>query len=262
MRTTPRLCTRLIGLACVAVASNAAAQVSDQGDELIPYRVEVLVFRNLATVTDNEDPGRPPLPPESIVESDLFLDTDSGNAGSDVVNSIDEEEAQASENSQSETPAVEESTSLFFAPSDIFQLDEAANRIRGSRGFRLLLHESWIQPGFPAEGSQAVDLLVLEQIRRLGPLTDDSGHQEPIRAPQPAPESLVHDPELPPLSGTMTLHRSRYLHLSVDISFLTEDGVRFEIHERRRMRSSELHYLDSPGLGVIALVIPIEDQQP
>jgi len=261
MRTTPRQRSGLLGLACVAVAINAAAQLTDEDNEFVPYRVEVLVFRNLATVADNEDPGRPPLPPVSILESDQFLTADTDDPGTEVTDAFGEEEVPISTSGEIDEAAVEESKPLFFELSDILQLDEVATHIRRSRDFRLLMHESWSQPGFPAETSQAVDLLVLEQLRRLDALTGEEGRQGINEAPRPALESRLRNPELPSLSGTMTLYRSRYLHLNVDISFLTEEGARFEIHERRRMRSNELHYLDSPGLGVIALVIPIEDQQ-
>lgn len=250
MHTTPGLVSILIGLACVAVATNTVAQSTVTDDGLTRYRVEVLVFRNLDTAGDSEDPGRPPMPPVPIEESDQYFDANPGDGESEAIDPVEAGQTVPSENSEIGEQADGESESLFFIPSDAFQLDEVAARIRGSRGYRLLLHESWSQPGFPSEASQPVDLLVLEQLRSLGPVTDNT---RPPDANRPVQSSL---------SGTITLYRSRYLHLSVDLSYLAEEGAGFVIRQRRRMRSSELHYLDSPGLGVIALVVPIKNQPP
>lgn len=258
MPRTPGLCSGLIGLACVAVAGSAIAQSTIAGDGLARYRVEVLVFRNLDTAADSEDPGRPPMPPAPIEESDPYFGANPGDGESEAIDAIGEGQIVASENSGTGTLAAGTPESLFFIPSDAFQLDEVAARIRRSRGYRLLLHESWSQPGFPSAASRPVDLLVLEQLRSLDPVTDDTRPPGANRLTAPSPGiGGARSPVLPSLSGTITLYRSRYLHLSVDLSFLTEEGTRFVIRQHRRMRSSELHYLDSPGLGVIALVVPI-----
>lgn len=263
MHTTHGLVSILIGLACVAVATNTVAQSTVTDDGLTRYRVEVLVFRNLDTAGDSEDPGRPPMPPVPIEESDQYFGANPGDGESEAIDPIEAGQTVPSENSEIGEQAGGESESLFFIPSDAFQLDEVAARIRGSRGYRLLLHESWSQPGFPSEASQPVDLLVLEQLRSLGPVTDNTRPPDTNRPVQPSPDgSEALNPALPSLSGTITLYRSRYLHLSFDLSYLAEEGAGFVIRQRRRMRSSELHYLDSPGLGVIALVVPIKNQPP
>ena len=261
MHKTPGQWFGLPGLACLALAAGANAQ-SPQPPQprngLTHYRVEVLVFRNLGTAAENEDPGKPPLPPKPVVEADRYFSTDTGDGDIEASEPVAEEQVLASGDGVIGSLTVEEPSALFFAPVNTFQLDEVAARIRRSRGYRLLLHESWRQPGFPSESTQPVDLLVLEQLRRLGPAGDGTRPPDASSSTQTASDGSV----LPPLSGTITLYRSRYLHLSVDLSFLTGKDSRFVISERRRMRSGELHYLDSPGLGVIALVIPITNQPP
>lgn len=63
------------------------------------------------------------------------------------------------------------------------------------------------------------------------------------------------------LDGSITLIRERYLHLAVDL-FLETPGSRYRLDETRRIRSGELHYFDSPQLGVIARVTPYGADEP
>jgi hypothetical protein len=230
--------------------STAQSQSSDVTDGLTHYRVEVLVFRNLDTTRDSEDPGRPPLPPEPINElAQLFeqesVEDPSADMSSDPEQSTQPAIAQGDERFQLEPEP------LFFNTSEVFQLDEVAARIRRSRGYRLLLHESWRQPGFPSETAQPVDVITLEQLRRLGSAERDNT-PSPVGDGDTLSQAAI-------LTGSMTLYRSRYLHFSVDLAFQPADSDNFVIKERRRMRSGELHYLDSPGLGVIAIVVPVQD---
>ncbi len=55
----------------------------------------------------------------------------------------------------------------------------------------------------------------------------------------------------------MTLHRSRFLHLGLDLTVTNEDGSTAALKGQRRIRSNELHFFDAPGLGAIAFVTPL-----
>lgn len=59
------------------------------------------------------------------------------------------------------------------------------------------------------------------------------------------------------LEGTITLTRSRYLHLATDLWFASNaDSKDFfaHINESRRLKNGELHYLDNPLFGIMIQV--------
>ena len=80
------------------------------------------------------------------------------------------------------------------------------------------------------------------------------------------------------LNGCITIFRERYLHILTDLIYYHEDNEDIYADEeeesysfgkqvyatavplktRRRMRSREIHYLDSPGVGVVVLVTPYD----
>jgi len=251
IRAMPRPTHLLALIASAALLSTAQSQSSDVTDGLTHYRVEVLVFRNLNTTSDSEDPGRPPLPPEPINELAQLFEEDPVEDPSAADMSSDPQQSTQPAFAQGDERLPSEPEPLFFNTSEVFQLDDVAARIRRSRGYRLLLHESWRQPGFPSETARPVDIISLEQLRRLG-----SDERENTPSPVSDGDTLSRAAIL---TGSMTLYRSRYLHFSVDLAFQPADSDNFVIKERRRMRSGELHYLDSPGLGVIAIVVPVQE---
>jgi len=61
------------------------------------------------------------------------------------------------------------------------------------------------------------------------------------------------------LKGLVKVSLGRYLHLDLDL-LLTDEQREEMIHivEHRRMRSRELHHLDHPRLGVLAIIKPVE----
>ncbi|HEX6996447.1 MAG TPA: CsiV family protein [Gammaproteobacteria bacterium] len=139
-------------------------------------------------------------------------------------------------------------------------------RRRLARSYTPLVHGGWIQEGLPAEQARPFDLAYL-------------GADTP--------------------SGTIRLHVSRFLHLTLDLDFrpaaarpaaaegddartgndalgaerptpfgarttLSEVGVSrtYHLNAERRMRSGEIHYFDHPFFGVIAVVRPYEPPTP
>jgi len=61
------------------------------------------------------------------------------------------------------------------------------------------------------------------------------------------------------LKGLVKVSLGRYLHLDLDL-LLSDEQHEKAIHiiEHRRMRSRELHHLDHPRLGVLAIIKPVE----
>lgn len=164
------------------------------------------------------------------------------------------------------------------------QLTDAYRRLESSSRFEPLLHIGWRQPGLGREA--AVPVLI--RIPLDGAESAADGSPDPAATLPPAPARL---------EGTLTLILSRYLHLETDLvyripqtttdsfspfmempgglttgateSTLLGDDFGEEpayrtlvIQDSRRMRSKELHYLDHPAVGVLALVTPVELPEP
>jgi hypothetical protein len=135
-----------------------------------------------------------------------------------------------------------------YVPGEFTELSSGAyrlNNIRGglsaARGYHVLLHRAWRQPGL--DRAQAVDYPVHAQT--------GSGS----------------------IDGTVTLILERYLHLDVDLRLVTAGGgasalypaasgrPAYRLTEKRRIRSNQLHYFDHPRFGVIARVTPYESPE-
>jgi hypothetical protein len=223
----------IAGVLLAFLAGSAGAQDPAAAPADAPmYRVEIVVFRNLSPNARPEDPGRPPMPPPVALTDPLGTFADDPDAGPGQTPSDDT------------APVIDETEqTLFFTPTDEFTLDEAFARLRRSSAYRPLAHAAWIQPGLEEGRSQPVSLTLLTQVRRV-----QSGSR-------PAADAGVL-PE--PLTGDVTLHRNRFLHLGLDLALTDEDGARYELRGSRRIRSGEINFFDAPELGVIALVTPFE----
>lgn len=110
-------------------------------------------------------------------------------------------------------------------PDGQFTLNDVAGALQRSGAYQVLAHRLWRQGAY--DRHDAVPYLLHA--------AQDGGPYE--------------------LDGSITLIRERYLHLAVDLS-LDSPGARYRLDETRRIRSGELHYFDSPRLGVIARVTP------
>jgi len=107
-----------------------------------------------------------------------------------------------------------------------YKLSAIAAALKRSRNYQPIAHIGWTQPGF---SRNAAPFLPLETFIPI-----DRG-----------------------LTGRVALSRGRYLHLTLDLAYVPPDGSgRFVMRQSRRMRSTELHYIDHPKFGVIAVVTP------
>lgn len=108
-------------------------------------------------------------------------------------------------------------------------------------------------------------------------------------------EEPVELPPPPTIDGTVRVHRARYLHVEADLRYFSPppppsvpardeptgpagnplfDGAMdfaleeeippslFQLQERRRMRSTEVHYLDHPMFGMLVSITPFELPEP
>jgi hypothetical protein len=107
-----------------------------------------------------------------------------------------------------------------------FKLNSVENSLRRSRAYSPLAHVGWSQPGFAMNNPRP---LALESL-----LPPDAG-----------------------VTGTVSMVRGRYLHMTMELNFVSPvDGKRYVLREQRRMRSGEKHYFDHPVFGVVVLVTP------
>lgn len=73
------------------------------------------------------------------------------------------------------------------------------------------------------------------------------------------------------IEGTIRLVRERYLHLNVDLLLMESSGSEpglysdgpgnkpaYRLVEKRRIKSSELHYFDHPKFGMLVMVTPYQ----
>lgn len=123
-------------------------------------------------------------------------------------------------------------------PDEQFGLQQEWQRLRNARRYQPLLRMAWTQVDPPAERGPALQV-------KFGP------------AQAVAVEGSIEPVTMSPVEGSIALLLNRYLMIDTDLAYTlptSEGHARYALRERRRMRRDELHYLDSPKLGVIARV--------
>lgn len=125
-------------------------------------------------------------------------------------------------------------------PATDFTLADHWSRLKSSPQFRPLIRMAWTQLNPPNDNGPRLRLRAGEKFA-LG-----SGAGLGVR-------------EFHEIDGSVALHLGRYLHLDTDLLFTQAGDVpaSWALNESRRMRSEELHHLDSPRLGVIAKVTKV-----
>ena len=129
---------------------------------------------------------------------------------------------------------------ITLLPESEFGLEEQWMLLRRSPQFRPLIKLAWTQNDPPPKGGPRLKVV--------------SGDKLVIRA-----EDGFGQRELNEIDGSIALNLGRYLHLDVDLVYSRQSGDEndtrsWPLKESRRLRSEELHHLDSPKLGVIAIV--------
>lgn len=141
-------------------------------------------------------------------------------------------------------------------------LQAIAEAMRRSSHYRPLLHWRWRQPGW--ERGRAKPIHVQIPPGSSLPLTEVAAGTSKVLLQQlrsNLDSGLSPQGALPLLDGTLTLTRSRYLHMAVDLIYTDpRTGTPLQLKESRRMRSGELHYLDHPRFGVLVQAIPLADR--
>ncbi|NNG13715.1 MAG: hypothetical protein HKM22_00985, partial [Gammaproteobacteria bacterium] len=159
-----------------------------------------------------------------------------------------------------DNPGIEPRAFQLLNPSN-FAMNDLSQRLLKSRQYRILSHVAWRQPTVELANSRAVHV-----------------HDELMQEEDLVPASnrpLVEQTEITKrFDGTVTVSLSRYLHLKTDITYynpevylaeqIAQQAIdapnieHFKLVESRRMRSKEVHYIDHPYFGIIALITPYQ----
>lgn len=126
---------------------------------------------------------------------------------------------------------------ITLLPEDAFGLQDHWQSLRVSPQFRPLIRLAWTQNDPPAKGGPRLRLKGGETW--VAPDASGLGAQE------------LHE-----FDGSVALHLGRYLHLDTDLIYTApgSEPMSWTLSETRRMRSEELHHLDSPRLAILVRV--------
>ncbi len=251
--------TRILIALSLALAWPAAA---DERDDW--YDIEVIVFEHKAgpgTAAEawSLDPGAPAI--ELAVEAAPVAEPFPGPFPEPFTDLL---AAPAGEQSEPLPPAEPDSPYRQLEPVEL-KLERLYNRLTVSTEYEALLHFGWRQPANPDRPAQGVRV-----------------HSPLETIPAPPPSTLFIDttatrapaPRAKTIDGVISLQRSRFLHLNVDLllsepaAASVEAGL-FSIFSRResrpaswrlqaqrRIRVNEVHYFDHPVFGVLIQVTP------
>ena len=139
-------------------------------------------------------------------------------------------------------PSVEEPFWFRILTAEELELTDAYLTLERLDAYTPLAHGGWVQEGLPEDRARPF------QLSMLGALNP---------------------------AGTIQLHVSRFLHLTVDLDYRTGRSQaaapfqsvgsslqqlalpnHYELRAQRRTRSGELHYFDHPAFGVLLVVRP------
>jgi len=200
----------VLKLLLLAAATLVLGPVSAEEPVLQSYDVELVIFRNLGSGGTPEQWG---------IEA----------ADADRRMNIPDDDAPTDTTSAPATPATPANDFPALSASK-FKLDSIENSLRRSRGYQVIAHVGWTQPGFPRDTARFFNINTLV----------------------PPTSGLV---------GQVALSRGRYLHLTLDLVYSpptpgAESQPRYVLQQTRRMRSNERHYIDHPKFGVVAIIMP------
>lgn len=157
-----------------------------------------------------------------------------------------------------------------------YNLAELVEKISESKTHRVIFHTAWRQPGL--DKNQALPIYFKHEVAAPPIIEEESKSTQNNTIEQDRDISITPKKASAPstLEGILRVTLSRYLHLEAELAFknkipdvvisdnpfsvLDNEEERFKIEKqavihlkqkRRRIRSSELHYIDHPVLGIL-----------
>ncbi len=173
-------------------------------------------------------------------------------------------------------------------PDEALTLTEIAEKLRDSQDYVPILHIAWRQPVAAKDKARAIYISSqqdentpeLSTIHELISPPSDNETALPFVVAQNETGENPSERALNTIDGIFKLHLGRYLHVEADLLyrsqtepqenntfFMTLDESEqpqtlFRMHQKRRMRSGELHYFDHPMFGLLVKIIPYELPKP
>lgn len=203
------------------------------------------VQRLIASLKFLEDPSSVPIVFDPIPESALLPGLDDLDPNAPQSDTTDPGTADIEEPARSiQTPR----PTFRVLRADELELRAARQRLGRDDAYTPLAHGGWIVPAYPPDQAVPIDISML-------------GTVNPV--------------------GTVKLHLSRFLHVTVDLVYrappvpgylqaATVDAgrlselelpARYALRAQRRVRSGEVNYLDHPAIGVLVVVRPQPAEQ-
>ena len=221
--------------------------ISLQAADIRYYDVEVIIFENLQTDSRNSERWPQQLEreiPEKLIE-----------IGGEWPGGRPEE--------------YDPTLSFKALPENEWRLTSEAEKIAKSKSRRLMLHKAWVQPGLTQE--QAISVHINQ------PVITEQENEESVATAEQSPPAATLDSGT--LDALIRVSLARYLRVETDLLFTLDQPPEeqslisspesesetetipapryFHVQElRRRIRSTELHYLDHPVLGMLIMFTP------
>ncbi len=220
-RSVSRVLAHYLLLACVAVMANAA-HAQDRN-----YLIEVVLLENLDEAK-NATPGNLYYP---RITSAMSLSSDAASSAG------------------------------FSLVEEGLSLTEEAQKITGSRQFRVLRHFAWRQPGLDAKNAKAIRVNIGSVFDQYIP-ADLKPYKHFIPASFQATPDRSRQVRNTTVSGSIKVRLSRFLHVDSHLVYTdVENNTSYRLRQSRKMRSREYHYIDNPRFGLLVRILPIEDAQ-
>ncbi len=231
---------------CLALLCLFALPVLAADDEPVRYYdVELIIFENLAP-SHRQSENWPTSVERGLPESEVMIELNRPYPGPLPENY---------------NPAY----TFKALPRAEYRLSDEIEKIEESPNRRVLLHTAWRQPGMSWEEALNVHL---SRTVPAGP-----GKPSKPDADQRGNDGSEQEGEAGELEAYIKVILSRYLHVDTNVMFQTrpengrfdfyieesEEPVVYQLNQlRRRIRSTELHYLDHPVLGMLIVMHPVE----
>ena len=220
-------------------AAMASGETAVEAENRYPIRTAHLQ-RLIASLEFLDDPSRVPILFDPIPEIEPLPGPDTPETDPPNGGIIDPGAIDGDE----PEPATGRAGSTFrVLRSDELELRGALQRLQRDGDYTPLAHGGWVQATYPPEQAIPIDLSLL-------------GTVNPV--------------------GTVQLHLSRFLHVTVDLVYrapyepppqqaapVADDvlreltlPLRYALRIQRRVRSGEVHYLDHPAIGLLVVVTP------
>ena len=148
----------------------------------------------------------------------------------------------------------------FLPVEQNLKLTEKAASIAASSRYRLLRHLAWRQPGLDADNAVAVRVALGDPVP-VYLANDSSPEAEFIRAAANPTLNISEAAETRTVFGTINVRLGRFLHMDTRLTYTdSTTNQSFRLAQSRKMRSSELHYIDNPRFGILTQITPLEDK--